>query len=213
MKAETDSLLVAILRLLPVIILFFGGLFLLIQKRMNVIFWSILGLLVLEFIPFIIPKSHFQDKFWILYFSGAIYILLIHNLYKKIFFTLVKDVIFKILMSVIFLFVGLGVFYIHHRDPNFVYVFITSIEILIIFYPIYYFIKLVSGIIKYDLIQFIFNGIVLLFFSLEIMMYVMIKFLIESDLFFSIKIYEFRFYVMQLFYLSLIYFGWKIQKR
>lgn len=208
-----SSEMLFIFRSIPILILFSGCVLLLIKKKTHIIFWSILGLLVLESMSCFMAVNKLNYKHWTLYFSGLLYFILIHNLYSQLFFRLFEKTIYKVLLTIIAILMIVGLSYIHAKDSNFVFHYIAGVELIVLLYPINYFLKLANQSIKYDLKYFILNSIILLFFSLDIIIYVMIKFLKDYDLLRSIGINYFRYYTIQLFYISLIYFGCKLHKK
>lgn len=202
-------------KLLPIIILGIGAM-LLIKKKVNyVILFCIVGLLVSEALTYLRIGVGKGESNWTLYFSGSLYLLLIHNLYSQLFFSLFKKNIFKIIYTVVVLTMLIGLFFIYNKNINFVFHYNAVIELIILVYPIVYFLKLMKQKVKYSTKYFILNSIVFLFFSLEILLYVMLKFILDSNLFKNmISIAYFRFIIIQLLYISLIYFGWRLgQKR
>lgn len=207
MNKETLFLM---MRLIPIIILSLGSVFLVLKKKINIILFCILCFLGLEILTSITATNKLIDNISLLYFCGVAYFILIYNLYERLFFNLINKVMYRLLLGII---VIVGLIFLYQKNPNLVFHYTAAIEFIIFLYPINYFIKLAKQEINYDITNFVLNGIIFLFFCLEIVSYIMLKFLIESELLHSIRITEFRYLLIQLFYLSLIYFGWKIQKR
>lgn len=201
-----------IIRFLPIGILTLGATLLLIKKRFNTVFWGILGLLALEILSHFIGIKKIYESIWTLYLSGPIYLVLIHYMYDKLFFKLFNTFIYRIIISIILLVAVIGLLYIHPKNPNIVFYYIVGVELIILTFPIIYFLKLVNQTIKYKLQYFLLNSVILLFFSLEIIFYVMFKFLFDYEILKNVNIGYYRFIFIQLFYISLIYFGCKLQK-
>jgi hypothetical protein len=202
--------LVIVMRSIPILLLSSGSLFLILKKKFNIILLGVLCLLGLEVLTTVTATGKLSDNISLLYLCGILYFILIYNLYEKLFFSIINKKVYHILLIVI---VVIGCLFIYQGDPNLVFHYTATIEFLILLYPLSYFIKLAKQEIDYDLTNFILNSIIFIFFCLEIVSYIMLKFLIESALLSSIKITLFRYITIQLFYLSLIYFGWKIQKQ
>jgi len=74
-----------------------------------------------------------------------------------------------------------------------------------------YFINIIKNETSNRLL-FWFNSIVFLFFSIELIITLTLNFLVNAHLNWVAPIWIFRALVMQLFYLSLIYYGWKTGK-
>ena len=201
-----------ILFMSPMIILFTGIILLLVKKSYNPIFLGIIGLFVLEVLTYLRVGVTGSDSSWVLYFSGPLYFILIQGLYSRLFFSLFTKVIFRLILAVVLSAMFIGLFFIYTRNVNLVFHYIAVVELIVLMYPVVYFFKLATQTIKYELKYFILNSIILLFFSLEIVLYVMLKFLLDYNLFESIHIAYFRFLIIQLFYISLIYFGCKLGK-
>jgi hypothetical protein len=203
-----------IFKLLPLIILSIGVLYLSIKKTNRNILLGLIGLLILESISYLKIGVREGEGNWTLYFSGPLYLLLMHSLYNQLFFSLFKKVVFKRLYMVVVLTMLIGLFFIYKRNINVVFHYNAVIELIILAYPTVYFLKLMKQKIKYDTKHFMLNSIIFLFFSLEILLYVMLKFILDSNLFKSImSIAYFRFAIIQLLYISLIYFGCKLGKK
>lgn len=198
----------------PVIILTTGIIFLLRKKKAIPILLGIVGLLLLEITSYLYYDNESKGKhsLWTLYFSGPLYLLLINNLYTKILFTMFKKKIFKLLLIIVLLVMVVGLFFIHAIQPSFVTHYIAGVELIVILYPIMFFLKLIKEEIDYDAKYFVLNAILFLFFSMEIILYVMMKFLIDHNLSREIPIGYFRYFLIQLFYISLIYFGHQLSK-
>lgn len=200
-----------IIRIIPIVILFIGVVFLLKGRKFNNIFIGIIILFLMETFSYFGFGIKEGKVSWLLYFSGPLYLILINSIYNDLFFKVVKKLFFKVIISVIVILLGL--FLIYPINANFVFHYNAFIGLIILGYPISYFLKLIKQEIQYNLKYFSFNAIVFLFFSLDIILYVMLKFIVDVKLFESIKgIAYFRFFIIQLFYISLIYFGYQLSK-
>ena len=204
----------SIIKFAPLILLSFGVLFLLKRKIYNGVFLGVIGLLALETLSFLRIGVKEGASNWTLYLSGPIYLLLIHSLYSRLFFSLFKKHVFNMIYGVILLVMLVGVLFMYDRDINFVFHYSVAIELIILAYPATYFVKLMNQKVSYNVQYFLLNSIVFLFFSLEIILYVMLKFILDEDLFPKmIGIAYFRFFIIQLLYISLIYFGCTLKKQ
>lgn len=201
-----NAVIIALGQLLPIAILLVGFILLLVKKKQHDVFFAICGLLLLEVIAYLKIS-------WTLYFSGPLYLVLIHSLYGRLFFVLLKKEIFRILVTMLLIIAIVGVLFIHEKNKSFVFYYVAGNEMIVLLYPVLYFLRLMKQSIKYELKYFVLNSIVLLFFSLEIILYIMLKFLSDYYSLITTNIVFFRFFVIQLFYISLIYFGCKLSKK
>ncbi|GGG07898.1 hypothetical protein GCM10011344_05590 [Dokdonia pacifica] len=198
-----------IARLAPIILLLIGASFLFYHKKVNPISLGIIGLLILECIAYI----EGENNKWINYFSGPLYFVVIHTLYKTISYHFLNKKLYHKILILILITLVIGLLIIHQKHNNFVFHYVAIVELIILIYPIIYFLKLMQQRINFNIKHFTLNSIILLFFSLDIILYVMIKFLLDYDLNSFILISYFRYILIQLFYISLIYFGWKLDKK
>lgn len=209
---NTESLLLLI-KVTPLIILLVGTLLLVYNKNYKGILWGVIGLFVLELCSLVLTQKSNSDHMWSFYFSGPLYLLLIHSLYTGFFVAILNKKTYKLVMSLVLITMLAGIICIHAKAPNFVLHYTAIIEVLVLMYPIYYFFQLIKEKVSYDTRGFIFHAIIFLFFSLEIILYVMLKFLLDNNILGNVRIGIFRFFLIQLFYISLIYFGCKLGKK
>ncbi len=205
--------IVLIFKLIPIVILSVGVLVLLKKRIYNEILFGITGLLILETLSFLFASKEIKESSWTLFISGLIYFVLICKLYKSLFFSILNNIIYKFLLILILILICIGIVFIHKHNPNFVYYYITGIELLVLLHPMYYFFKLVKQEIPYQFRHFVLNSIVFLFFGMEVILYGMIKHLLDNGILNNVRIDLFRFFLIQLFYISLIYFGCKLSKK
>lgn len=208
----TENLLL-IIKITPLIILSIGVLLLFFSGNYKGMLWGIIGLLALEIFSYVLTQENNSDHMWSFYFSGPLYLLLIHSLYDGFSLAFLNKRSYKIMMNVVLITMLIGIGYIHGKNANFVLHYNVLIELVILLYPIVYFIRLMKQTVPYNFKEFILHAIIFLFFSLEIILYVMLKFLLDNNMLSDVRVGLFRFFLIQLFYISLIYFGCKLSKK
>ncbi|WP_430412303.1 hypothetical protein [Kordia sp.] len=209
----TTETLIQIIKITPLVILSIGTLLLVYNKNYKGILFGVIGLLALEVFSFVLTQKSNSDHLWTFYFSGPLYLLLIHSIYDGLSLSFLNKKSYKIMMSIVLITMLIGIVYIHDENPNFVLHYTAIIELLVLLYPIFYFVRLMKQTIPYNFKEFILHAIIFLFFSLEIILFVMLKFLLDNNILSDVRIGLFRFFLIQLFYISLIYFGCKLGKK
>lgn len=197
------------LRLIPIIILLSGVLFLLKKKKYNVILFTLFSFLLMELSPFMIDMKAYS--FYMFFFTSIVYFILLHNIYSRFFNAATK--IFLKIMTFSFILVSIIVFTILYKGDDFQVIYHNiAVNIILIIYPVLYLTQGLKQRNDYNALYFNISCVFISYFILEIILSVFLSFLFKTGLIWEVSIRPFRFFVIQIFYISLIYFGWKLGK-
>lgn len=198
--------MILILRSIPTLILALGILFLLLKKEYSIITAILFSFLLLEISPFILNMEGFS--FYLFLLSGTIYFVLMHQLYKE--FLQPPTIKLLGLFTASFLTVSTLYFFSFNGDDYRMIYHNVLANILFVAYPTLYLTNGIKKDKKYNRFYFNMSCVFLSYFILETILSVMLSFLFKTELIWEIGIRPFRFVVIQVFYVFLIYFGWKL---
>lgn len=197
------------IRLIPLVVLTFGVLFMVKEKKFNVILLALASFLSMEVTPFFIRIE--EHIFFLFFFSSLVYFILVQKLYTP-FFKGKTQLVLKIgIGSFITLSIFLYLFLFNGYDYRVIYHNLFS-NLLFMAYPVGYLIGALKERKIYNSVYFNMSCIFFGYFVLEIILSVVLGFLFKIDFIWNIPVRPFRFGIVQLFYISLIYFGWKLGK-
>ena len=200
---------IKLIRLIANLTLFFGSSILLVKKKNNVILFTLISFLLMEFLQiFMYGKI---NVFFLYFLSALIYYNLFNKLYSPFFKSKIKSYINYISFGLILLSMLLNIFFFQKNDYNIIYHYIFT-NVVLLTYPSLYLINLINQKNEYNSLYFKMSYIFFGFFILEIILSTMLSLLFKTELIWEISIRPFRAIIIQLFYISLIYFGWKIGK-
>lgn len=203
----TDS--VFLLKLIPNLILLFGVVYLFWKRKFNVILFTLFSFLLMEASPFFADMKKYT--FSMFFVTSGVYFLLVHKVYSDFLEKKTKQFLkigipFFIFLSIMFLmklFKGDDFQVISHN---------IMMNIVFIAYPVLYLTQVLKQKNKYNELYFRMSCVFLSYFIFEIILSVLLGFIFKIQLTWKFYILPFRFFIIQIFYISLIYFGWKIGK-
>lgn len=200
---------VEVLRLIPIVLLLFGVLALASKKKYNVILFVLFSFLLMELTPLVLNvKGHL---FYLFFYSSLAYFILVHKLYSNFLKTTTQ--LFLKIGIFTFILVSIGLFMIAFKGTSYQMIYHNIFtNVLFMTYPILYLTHSLKQKNVYNPLYFNLSCVLLGYFILEIVLSVIMSFLFKVELIWNIPIRPFRFCIIQLFYMSLIYFGWKIGK-
>jgi hypothetical protein len=185
--------------------------FLIKQRTINIyIRWILINYLVLEGNTLLIYFFHtFPTNIVFFPFLQLINILFLTELYSSIIPTLSKKIKYSIWTSAVLFFTIYYLFFIN--EPFIQYYSNVLGNIFIVLLSFWYFIEIITknsnqtGFLKL-------NFTIFFYFSIEILIALTLRFLVNADIKWVGPIWIFRAVLIQLYYLSLIHFGWKTGK-
>lgn len=200
---------VELLRLIPNVLLLLGVAFLVRRKKYNVILIALFSFLLMELYPFVLNIK--GNLFSLFFYSSLVYFILVHKLYSN--FLKATTQLFLKIGIFTFVLVSIGLFIMALKDSTYQIIYHNIFaNVLYMTYPILYLIHSLKQKHVYSSLYFNLSCVFLGYFILEIVLSILMSFLFKVELIWNIPIRPFRFCVIQLFYMTLIYFGWKLGK-
>lgn len=151
------------------------------------------------------------NLFSLFFYSSLVYFILVHKLYSN--FLKATTQLFLKIGIFTFVLVSIGLFIMALKDSTYQIIYHNIFaNVLYMTYPILYLIHSLKQKHVYSSLYFNLSCVLLGYFILEIVLSILMSFLFKVELIWNIPIRPFRFCVIQLFYMTLIYFGWKLGK-
>lgn len=198
---------VELLRFITNGLLLLGCLILVRRKKYNVILIALCSFLLMELYPLVLnPKGNLFSLF---FYSSLVYFILVHKLYSNFLKTTTQ--LFLKIGIFTFVLVSIGLFIMALKDSTYQIIYHNIFaNVLFMIYPILYLIHSLKQKNVYSPLYFNLSCVLLGYFILEIVLSILMSFLFKVELIWSIPIRPFRFCMVQLFYMCLIYFGWNL---